>query len=257
MKSLLKKFIISFTVIVLSTPIIYVIVLSLSQKWVYPLLWPDILNLNNWKSLFSSQSGLLNSFMLSAVLSVSVAIISTVLGFIFSRAVKKSSKPSFYLLFAYFPFVISPIVYAICLHYYFIYFGLSGTVVGVALAQLIVLIPYNVILFFGYWTKKIFSLEQLLATLGANSSYRFAHVYWPTAKGSLVLAFLQSFLISWFDFGFSQYIGVGKIKTLTLQVFSLISEANPYLAAVASCLLILPLLVLLLINKNILIRKFV
>jgi putative spermidine/putrescine transport system permease protein len=52
-------------------------------------------------------------------------------------------------------------------------------------------------------------------------------------------------LISWFEFGFTNFIGVGKVQTLTIKVYQFVLEANPYLAALASCLLLFPPILLL------------
>jgi len=53
----------------------------------------------------------------------------------------------------------------------------------------------------------------------------------------------------------TQYIGVGKVKTLTIQVFQLVSEASPYLAAVSGCLLVIPPFILFYVNKKFLINS--
>ncbi|MDX1591815.1 MAG: hypothetical protein R3283_07625, partial [Balneolaceae bacterium] len=61
--------------------------------------------------------------------------------------------------------------------------------------------------------------------------------------------------ISWFEYGLTQFIGVGKVQTLTVMVYRYVSEANPYLAALAGVLLILPPITLLLINRKYLLQN--
>jgi putative spermidine/putrescine transport system permease protein len=68
-----------------------------------------------------------------------------------------------------------------------------------------------------------------------------------------VLCFFQSFLVSWFEYGLTQFIGLGKVKTLTVMVFNFINEANLFYAALACVLLVLPPIVLLYMNKKVLI----
>jgi putative spermidine/putrescine transport system permease protein len=76
----------------------------------------------------------------------------------------------------------------------------------------------------------------------------------PLSREVLQLGFLQTFLLSWFQYGLTLLIGAGKVQTLTLRVYSLVGEANPAYAAVASCLLVAPPAVLLLLNRRLLAR---
>jgi putative spermidine/putrescine transport system permease protein len=70
-----------------------------------------------------------------------------------------------------------------------------------------------------------------------------------------MLCFFQTFLFSWFEFGLTNMIGVGKVQTLTVRVYGFLQEANPFLAAVSSLLLMIPPFVLLLINRHFVYRK--
>ena len=77
----------------------------------------------------------------------------------------------------------------------------------------------------------------------------------PLAWPLLRTALFQTFLLSWFDFGLTNLLSVGKVRTLTVQVFTYVGEANAQLAAVASLLLLLPPALLLWANKSALLRK--
>jgi putative spermidine/putrescine transport system permease protein len=48
---------------------------------------------------------------------------------------------------------------------------------------------------------------------------------------------------------------VGRVQPLPVKVYGYIGEANPFLAALSSCLLVFPPLVLLWANKRILYRE--
>lgn len=62
--------------------------------------------------------------------------------------------------------------------------------------------------------------------------------------------FFQIFVFSWFDFGLTQVIGQGRVSTLSLTVWQYLAEADPYIAAAGSCLLLLPPALLMLINEK-------
>lgn len=248
------RFLKAFSAVFLLGPLVYLAVYALAEQWVFPALFPAF-TLSHWSSLFKGTQGLTGSLGLSLLLSSFMATVSSILAFFTSRYLSYSKRSDRWQNLAYLPFALSPIVYAISIHFYFNYLGLSASIVGVMLAQLFVLFPYSIILFSTFWNPQVVAYEQAVATLGGNGFMQWKHGVWPLARNIFAFSWVQTFLISWFDFGMTQYIGVGKVKTLTLQVFQLVSEANPYLAAVAGCLLVLPPLLLLYFNKKFLVNK--
>ncbi len=141
------------------------------------------------------------------------------------------------------------------LNYYFLQIGISGTLLGVMAAQLMITLPYAVIFFHGYWSHDIRNLENLVATMGGSFIQKVKHGILPSAKGLLVICFFQCYLISWFEYGLTQFIGIGKVETLTIMVYRFVSESNPYLAAVSGTLLIVPPIVLLFANRKFIFQK--
>ncbi len=133
--------------------------------------------------------------------------------------------------------------------------GLYGTFGGVLLAQLFITFPYGVIFFSSFWNERLRSMEELVKTLGGSTLQAYAKVLVPVARGALMTCFFQLFLISWFEYGLTNLIGVGKVPTLTLRVFQYVNEANLFLAALASCLLILPPVALLWLNRSVVFRE--
>lgn len=211
---------------------------------------PEIWSIANWIGLLKNQGDLLRSLFISSLISITVAALSTSLGFRMSRTIAFHPWKNLLTAFTYLPFVFSPVIFASVLNFYFIYFNFSGMVPGIMLAQLFITLPFTLLLFVDYWDMKLKSLEDLVSTLGGNSSQAFFKVIVPVSKNMLLLCFFQVFLISWFDYGLTSVIGVGKIQTLTIKVFQYISEANPFYAAVSSCLLMIPPMILLFINKK-------
>lgn len=249
-----NKFWKAFAALFLLGPLVYLLVYGVAIQWIFPQLLPS-LSLNNWKQLFNGSQGLGGSLGLSLLLSSVMASVSSILAFFTSRYLSYGAHSRHWQNLAYLPFALSPVVYAVSIHFYFNYLGLSASIIGVMLSQLFLLYPYSVILFSTFWSPKVKAYEQAIATIGGGRWMQWKHGVWPLAKNVFAFSWIQTFLISWFDFGMTQYIGVGKVKTLTLQVFQLVSEANPYLAAVAGGLLVLPPLLLLYINKKFLVQR--
>ncbi|MGL6068735.1 MAG: ABC transporter permease, partial [Sediminibacterium sp.] len=158
------------------------------------------------------------------------------------------------LFLAYLPFVLSPVILAVCLKFYFIKLSLAGTVAGVIIAQLIIAIPYSIIFFTGFWNQRVKSFEHIVNTLGGTNIVALTSVIIPLSKPLLLVCFFQCFLISWFEYGLTSVIGYGKIQTLTIKVYQFLTEANIYYAALSCCLLIIPPVLLLWINKRIFLK---
>lgn len=235
-------------------PAAYLLLLSFSASWHFPLLFPDALTGKWWSLGFTSRFALLGSMGLSLGIAAGVSLLSTFAAFFSSRWMALSRHRSALLLSAYFPFVLSPVVLAAATYIFFVRLGWNGTVAGVAFAHFLIAYPYAVILFSGYWNERLLTMDALAATLGAGSFQRYRRVLFPLSRGVLALALFQTFLISWFEYGLSSYIGLGRVPVLTVEVYRYISEANPHVAAVASLLLVFPPLLMLWVNKRFLIR---
>ncbi|TAE47071.1 MAG: ABC transporter permease, partial [Bacteroidetes bacterium] len=142
-----------------------------------------------------------------------------------------------------------------CLFYYFIVLRLSGNWIGVGIGHLLIAFPYAMILFGSYWNESHRAMEQLVYTLGGSPRQAFWKALVPASGGILTLCFFQTFLISWFEYGLTTLLGVGKVQTLTVSVYQYVGEANLYLAAVSCVWIFLPPVLMLWINRRALIRK--
>lgn len=238
-------------------PFAFLLLLSVGRRWAYPALLPGEWTLDNWLAVWGAQAGLGASLALSLALSLSIAIVSTWSSFWVSKQVACHRHRRRWLVMAYLPYVFAPVILAACLQYFFIRAGLSGRLEGVAIAQLFITFPYGLIFFTSFWTERMLSLEQLIATLGGNTWQAYTRVLLPVAKGAIMTCFFQLFLISWFEYGLTALIGVGKVQTLPLKVFQYVNEANIFFAALASCLLVLPPVVLLWLNKRYVFSKMI
>ena len=245
-----KPFILRLFVILVLFPFAFMIVLSFMSGWRFPELIPEYMGLRNWQTILGSEVGLLESFFSSFLISLSVAVVSTLTGFLLSRTVYYHPRKRVLNLLTYFPYILAPVVFAACLSYFFLKLGLFGNITGVIVAQFLIAFPYALLFFSSFWNKKIRSYEDLVATLGGTPIQKFTKVILPLAKSMLLICFFQTFLISWFEYGLTSIIGVGKVQTLTIKVFLFIKESNYYYGALACCLLIFPPIILLYFNKR-------
>ncbi|MCB9082553.1 MAG: ABC transporter permease [Lewinellaceae bacterium] len=235
-------------------PFGYLILLSWGQNWHFPDILPAVWTTANWASLVGGDTGLGRSLVLSLGLSTGVALVATGLSFWVARAVAYSPHRERWLWLAYSPYLLAPVLLAACWQYFFLVINSSGRISGVFLAQLLIAFPFGVILFTSFWTPRVRAMEHLVYTLGGNSRQVWQRVVWPLARTPLLVGFFQTYLLSWFEYGLTSLIGVSKVQTLTVRVFQYVTEANSYLAGVASLLLVLPPVLLLWVNKRIIFR---
>lgn len=257
MKVSWKPVLLSSLVILILFPFAFLVMLSLSRGWRFPDVVAPYLGLKNWQTVLGTEAGLLQSFLISIIISLAVGLISTLSGFLISRTVYYHKYSRLLSLFSYFPYVLAPVVFGACLSFFFLKLGLFGTIGGVIVGQFLVAFPYAMIFFSSFWNEKVRSYEDLAATLGSTSWQTFINVLLPLAKSMLLICFFQSFLISWFEYGLTSILGVGKVQTLTIKVFLFIKEANYYYGALSCCLLIFPPVVLLYFNKRYVFKNLV
>ncbi len=231
-------------------PVAFLLMLSLGRRWAFPNILPQSISINNWFSFADAESQVWQWFLLSLGISLSVAVLVTASAFLISKSISYSKHSTLFLLLAYVPYLLSPVILGVVFQYYFLVVNLTSTILGVMIAQFFMTFPFAVIIFSNFWTHKIQSYEMLGKTLGASRFQTFSKILLPLSKQSIALCFFQIFLVSWFEYGLTKIIGGGKIRTLTVAVFKFINEANIFYAALACCLLILPPMIMLYLNKR-------
>ncbi|PJB13166.1 MAG: ABC transporter permease [Flavobacteriales bacterium CG_4_9_14_3_um_filter_40_17] len=235
--------------------LVFLLMLSLGRRWSFPNILPEAWSFANWMFFQQSDAPLFQTFFLSMAISLVVSAVVSTLAFVVSKEIAYSKNRNTFLLLAYIPYLLSPVIMAVIFQYYFIITNLTGTFLGVVIAQFLIAFPFGVIIYVNFWNKQMQELEALSYTLGGSRWQTFRKVLLPLSKNAMLLCFFQVFLISWFEYGLTNLIGVGKIKTLTVSVFNFINEANIFYAALACCLLVFPPMILLYINKRFIFLK--
>ncbi|MBT0607436.1 ABC transporter permease subunit [Aequorivita echinoideorum] len=243
-----RKILQSIFIASIGLPLAFLLLLSFGRRWPYPEIFPKELSLAAWG--FLDNSNMISTFFLSLGISFSVALFVTLSAFFISKHIAYSKKRNTFMVLAYIPYLLSPVVMAVIFQYYFILVQLTGTTLGVIIAQFLIAFPFGVIIYLNFWNENLKSIEELSKTLGGNAFQTFVKVLYPLSKNAILLCFFQVFLISWFEYGLTNLIGSGKIKTLTVQVFNFVNEANIFYASFACCLLVIPPMLLMYLNKR-------
>jgi len=251
----MKKSLYLLSGLLLVLPLLTILYLSVVTNWSFPQLWQSDLSLRYWKALFYASDGLAGSFGLSLAISTAIATMATAFGFFLSKQLMFDSQQSRLIQLAYYPYVIAPVVFGSMLQFYFVRLGLTGSIAGVLFGQILFVFPYAVLLQSTFWNDRVKQTAFQATTLGASEKQLFQTVLFPMARPWLVICFVQCFLISWFEYGITQLIGVGKVATLTIKTMQFVKEANTHLAALSACLMVLPVIALLVINKKLFLKR--
>ena len=252
-----KKYFTGFAITLFMLPFVYLLLAGFADVWNFPQVIPHSYNVERWKNALTENNGIVHGFVLSLVIALFVALFSTGFGFMISSTIAQNKRRNLLLFACYFPLALSPVIYALLVNYYFILMGLTGTLAGVIFCQLMIALPFAILLLNSFWNHEIKSLQEVSSALGASATQTFFKVLMPVAKPQLLVCFFQTFLISWFEYGLTTIIGVGKIQTLTLKVYQYIGEANIYYAAISSCIIVMPIVLLIWINKRFIYHKIV
>ncbi|QIP14347.1 ABC transporter permease subunit [Spirosoma aureum] len=245
----------SLLIVVFGLPFVLLGLLALGQYWRFPDILPPTYSFDVLARLLSVDGELGIGLLLSLFIATTVSILSTGLGFVIARAVALSKHPARWITLSYLPYALPPVLLAVLIQPYFIRLHLSGSIAGVIVALLLITIPFCTLFFRSFWGQQAIQYEQLSRTLGCSQRQAFLHVLLPLARPLLITCLFQSFLLAWFDFGLTNYLSVGKVRTLTVQVYLFVGEANSRLAAVAALLLLLPAALLLWLNKKAIVRQ--
>ena len=229
--------------------------LSVVSNWDFPRLWSATVNPERWPALFRGSHTLIRSLGLSVFISSFLSVVATAGGFALSKSLILHQRRPALVKFAFYPYAIAPVILGSMLQFYFIRWNLTGSVAGVMLGQLLFILPYSVILFSTFWSEKVRQTAFQASTLGASWRQINFKILLPMARPWLLFSLVQCFLISWFEYGITQLLGLGKVDTLTIQTMQFVKEADPHQAALAGCLMITPILVTVLVNRKLLTRR--
>ncbi len=224
----------------LALPLLVLAGLSAARGWAFPDILPRAWELDALRGLFSGGSSLGSSLVISASLSGAVALASSLTGALAGRFIVARRRPERLRTLALVPFTASPVILGVCLLWVFLKLGLTESPAGVGLAQFALASSFAVVFFADFWRGPLRDLEGAARSLGAGPGALYARILWPLSRRAFALCFLQTFLLSWFQYGLTWLIGGGKVATLTVRVFEYLGEANLRYAATAALVLLIP-----------------
>jgi putative spermidine/putrescine transport system permease protein len=138
------------------------------------------------------------------------------------------------------PVAAPPIALGAGLQIVTLWLGIAGTSVGVWFSHAVPAIGYVSLLFLGVFTTRGAEPEEAARTLGASRWKTWTMVLIPSLRAPITEALAIAFLISWTQVALTLVVGGGALRTLPLEVMTLVRAGQDRPAAVGALLLIVP-----------------
>lgn len=225
-----------------AAPVVALVVRAVADEWRAPALVPQRLGLRGFDVAFGTGSAgaALAGSLAVALASTSVAV---VLGWPAARVLgeRRLRRPGLVFLLLAMPLLAPPYATGAGLGEWFIRLGLAGTLPGLVLAHLVLVLPYVVIVLLSGFGPRVSELEEMARTFGAPPLRRLAWVTLPSMRPTVAAAALLGFLVSWSQYGSSLAVGAGR-PMLPLALLPFV-RTDPQVAAALSLLFLAPAIV--------------
>lgn len=227
-------------------PSVVVIIMSFSggEFLEFP---PSTLSLKWYRSFFDDPSWTGAAWM-SIQIGVAVAVLSTIVGTLAAYGLNRTFPRlrSFLTLIILAPITFPSIVVAIAAYFGLLNLGLIGTKTGIILTHSIGAIAYVVVIVSATLANFDRRLEQAAKSMRAGPLQTFWRVTLPLIRPGVIGGALFAFIHSFDEVVKTSLVSGFSIRTLPLKMWENIrNQIDPTIAAVASLLILLPLLWLL------------
>lgn len=205
-----------------------------------------------WYKMLFSGSDLIGAAILSLKLSGAVAVTAMVVGTITALGVQYVPKKigSFFMAIANIPIIIPWLVQAIALLLLFNYTGIGRSYLGMYFGNLIVVLPYCIMMVAARFNEADREPEDAARVLGASHFRVFLDIIIPMLLPGIISGGLMAFMVSFNAFALQYFLAPFGVRTLPMEIFTLIRVGyKPDMNALASIVMICTLTIVILLNK--------
>lgn len=237
------------TYIIIFTPIIVIIMMSFNKTDFGVL--PFVFTLE-WYDLLFDGSNLINATFLSLKLAGAAAITSMIVGTITALGVQYVPKKigETFMTISQLPIIIPWLVQAIALLLLFNFTGLGRSYIGMYFGNLIVVLPYCIMMVVARFNEADRTPEDAARMLGASYLRVFKDVILPLLMPGIISGGLMAFMVCFNAFAMQYFLAPFGVRTLPMEIFTLIRVGyKPDMNALASIIMIITIAIVLLLNK--------
>lgn len=258
MKPAYRYSIVGLILFTVGLPFLQLVLWSLADRWFYPDLLPQQWGWRAWGYIFDTAGAqIIGAVCQSLAVATATALVALLVGLPAGRALglyafRGKDLISVILIL---PIIVPPLCVSMGLHLWFIRLGLAESFWGVVLVHLTVCLPYTVFVLWGVFANYNPDFEDQARSLGATATGIVLRVMLPLTLPGLVVAALFSFLLSWSQYLATLIIGGGRITTLPIILFALMSSGDRPVAAAVSIVFVAPAFLALLFSARYLGRQ--
>jgi len=147
------------------------------------------------------------------------------------------------------PLVVPVILVAVGVFHLYALVGLNYTLTGVVAAHVALALPFVVITVMAGLRSFDFSLEQAARSLGASRARAFLTITVPHVRFSIQTGAFLAFITSLDEVVVAMLVSGGENATITRRMFNALrDQIDPTIAAISTCLIVLSVLALVLVQ---------
>jgi len=239
-RQFLSKGFFYFWVFISATPLLLLILISVSIFWPYPTLFPETISFEYYERLFINNPRTWEAIRTSIFLAFFVSIVTLIAAVPAGKAlahyqfVGKKVVKALVLV----PLVVPGMAVTMGIQVSMIRLGLSGTFLGVALVHGVFTLPYAIRIMSNVFELVGDKLESQATVLGAKPVFIFRYITLPQIMPGILAAATISFTISIAQYITTFIVGGGRVITVTMLLLPHIQGGETHVAAVYSMLLI-------------------
>lgn len=205
-----------------------------------------------WYTYLVTKSELLPATYLSLELAVGVALTATFVGTITALGLQSTPKKlsSKFQILTQLPITIPWLVQAIAILMLLNFTSLGRSYVGMFFGNLVVVLPYVILMVTGRFAGADRTPEDAARMLGARPMTVFKDVTLPLLMPGIISGGLMSFMVCFNAFCMQYFLAPFGVRTLPMEIFTLVRVGyKPDLNALASLLIVLTTVIVLVLNK--------
>jgi len=237
-------------ILFLLAPLAAVVAVSFTGKG-YLSLPTDGLSLRWFKAILD-YPGFIDAFWMSLYLALASATLAVAVAIPAAIAIGRFRFPGRDAVTAVFmsPLMIPAIVLGVSFLRFFSEVGLSGTFAGIALAHVIMVMPYALRLVLASVTGLPRDAEQAAETLGASNWTVFRRVTLPLILPGIAGGWLLAFITSFDEVTMTIFVASPETMTLPVRMYHHIAQTiDPLIASISTVLIAMTVVLMLVLDR--------
>lgn len=258
MAKIFNRIIVTIVYLFLLAPIIAVVIISFNDSKSLAIEFgaPSF----EWYQSILENSELMDGARVSLITAVITAVVVLLLGVPVALAISRYEFPGKAAVSGFFlsPLLVPGVVLGLGLLLVFQPVGLVGTYPGIVIAHFGVTVPYVIRTTLSSLTTSDMRCEEAARVHGANSFTTFRRVTLPIIAPGILAGGVMAFIISFDEAVISLFVAGSGHTTLPVEMFRYLQyRSDPGLAALSAILIALSVVIVLIIERAVGLRKVV